>query len=233
MALLAGVECATPTCKSTYHSISLYWPASSGSLTHACNVQYKKDGSDTWLNGFDLVWENRTNIKTASYNHSLEYRGSLVQLTPGTTYDIKLSVPDTKEQSFHPQGPQGIVQFNASGNNVIRYNRVSAGIETNNYFNDAIGGGDNFSPTGFPGADSDVYGNWMGHSMDDSLEIEGGGMNIRVWANFINETYVGVASAACSVGPLYIFRNVMYYSRRSPRGGLPVTFFFIYFYLFF
>lgn len=57
--------------------------------------------------------------------------------------------------------------------------------------------------------------------MDDSLEIEGGGMNVRIWGNFINETYTGVASAVVSVGPLYIFRNVMYYSRRSPRGGLP------------
>ena len=31
--------------------------------------------------------------------------------------------------------------------------------------------------------------------MDDALEIEGGGMNVRVFNNFINETYTGVASA--------------------------------------
>lgn len=30
--------------------------------------------------------------------------------------------------------------------------------------------------------------------MDDSMEIEGSGMNVRVWGNLVNHTYTGIAS---------------------------------------
>lgn len=107
----------------------------------------------------------------------------------------------------HPEGPQAISFYNNNqGNNVIRYNEIYSDFE--HMFNDGIGGGDNFSLGGFPGRDSDVYGNIVTHSWDNPLEIEGGGMNVRVWGNYTDNSYTSISNASVSLGPLYIFRNV-------------------------
>lgn len=116
-------------------------------------------------------------------------------------------------ETYHPNGPQAIIFQDPLGNNVIRWNEVYA--DERHRFNDGIGGAENFSTRGFPGADSDVYGNAVSDVTDDALEIEGGGRNIRVWGNYMDLTLSGVASAACSLGPLYIFRNVMNRSREA------------------
>jgi len=118
-------------------------------------------------------------------------------------------------ESYHPAGPQAVVFWNNLGNHVIRFNEVW-GDESHRY-NDGMGGGENFSVRGFPGADTDVYGNTVRNVTDDALEIEGSGRNIRVWGNYMDTTFTGVASAACSIGPLYIFRNVMDRSRECTQ----------------
>lgn len=114
-------------------------------------------------------------------------------------------------ESYHPVGPQAVVFYDNQGNHVIRYNEVTSGEK--HRWNDGMGGAENFSARGFPGADSDVYGNIVTNVCDDALEIEGSGRNIRVWGNYMDMTYTGVATAACSLGPLYVFRNVMNRSR--------------------
>src|SRR5207253_1421742 len=77
-----------------------------------------------------------------------------------------------------------------------------------NWYNDGIGGEDNFTKTGFPNADSDIYGNRVEQAWDDGIEAEGGNRNVRIWGNYMNQTLTGVATTANSVGPSYIFRNV-------------------------
>jgi len=73
--------------------------------------------------------------------------------------------------SQHPAGPQGITFSYCGGNNVFRYNEI---YSTNgNFFNDPIGGEDNFSTTGFPNRDSDIYGNKISMTWDDGIEAEG------------------------------------------------------------
>ena len=50
-------------------------------------------------------------------------------------------------------------------------------------------------------------------------------MNVRIWSNYIHHTFVHVATAATSMGPLYIFRNVFGESRIShqdPSGGMMI-----------
>lgn len=126
--------------------------------------------------------------------------------------------PDTGEKSSsHPNGPQAVVFLNSAGNNVIRYNEVYS--DENHRFNDGMGGGENFSFRGFPGPDSDVYGNIIRNTIDDALEIEGGGCNVRVWENLMEETFTGVATASCSIGPLYVFRNILGLTRSN--SGAP------------
>lgn len=120
----------------------------------------------------------------------------------------------------HPDGPQGISLINTSGGNVIRYNEIRS-TEDHGY-NDAIGGGSNFSFEGSPNRDSDIYGNIISNVWDDAIESEGANMNVRIWNNFIEKTYQHIATACTSKGPLYIFRNVFGESRHThidPLGG--------------
>lgn len=117
---------------------------------------------------------------------------------------------------FHPKGPQAIFFSNSEGNNVLRYNEFTT--DDQHFCNDIFGGEDNSSLRGYPGADSDVYGNRIEGCWDDGLEIEGGGCNVRVWGNYIDRTMVKVAIAGISVGPTYIFRNVAGSSRFGHEG---------------
>ncbi len=118
----------------------------------------------------------------------------------------------------HPDGPQGITLINSSGGNVIRYNEIRS-TEDHGY-NDAIGGGSNFSFEGSPNRDSDIYGNIIANVWDDAIESEGANMNVRIWNNYIEKTFQHIATACTSKGPLYIFRNVFGESRRTHRDPL-------------
>jgi hypothetical protein len=113
----------------------------------------------------------------------------------------------------HPAGPQAISFSHCGGNHVIRYNEIYSADEQH-YFNDAIGGEDNFSAIGFPNADTDIYGNRISHAWDDGIEAEGGNRNVRIWGNHLDRTATGVASTVTHVGPLYVFRNVYARSRK-------------------
>jgi hypothetical protein len=106
----------------------------------------------------------------------------------------------------HPEGPQAVTFDSCPGNHVIRHNEIFS--TTGRYLNDGIGGSENFSTTGFPNADSDIYGNEITHVWDDAIEAEGGNRNVRIWGNYMDRTSTGIASTITSVGPLYLFRNV-------------------------
>jgi hypothetical protein len=116
--------------------------------------------------------------------------------------------------SVHPAGPQGISLNFCGGNNVIRWNEITS-ADYRHYYNDGIGGSDNYTRTGFPNYDSDIYGNVVQGVMDDAIEAEGGNRNVRIWGNFMTQTATGIASTVNSVGPMYIFRNV--YDRSQKR----------------
>jgi hypothetical protein len=124
-------------------------------------------------------------------------------------------------ESGHPGGPQGISLINSRGGNIIRYNTIRS--TEDHGFNDGIGGGSNFSFEGSPNRDSDIYGNIISNCWDDCIESEGANMNVRIWSNYIHHSFVDIASAATSMGPLYIFRNVFGESRISHQdhsGGM-------------
>lgn len=80
LSIAAGVPTAVPT----YHSIGVYWPSLAAPLNGAdgCQVQYRVKGSSTWKRGLDLWYDSR----------NTECRGSLVNLTPATEYEIKVSL---------------------------------------------------------------------------------------------------------------------------------------------
>ncbi|NQV33666.1 MAG: right-handed parallel beta-helix repeat-containing protein [Phycisphaeraceae bacterium] len=109
-------------------------------------------------------------------------------------------------KSTHPAGPQTVVFWESEGNHVIRYNECWS--DKDHYFNDAMGAGSNGGFRGFPGADSDIYGNYIANCWDDGIEAEGGDQNVRVWNNYIEEVLIPIANAAVSIGPFYAWRNV-------------------------
>jgi hypothetical protein len=109
-------------------------------------------------------------------------------------------------KSTHPAGPQTVVFWDSEGNHVLRYNECWS--DKDHYFNDAMGAGSNGSYRGFPGADSDIYCNYIANCWDDGIEAEGGDQNVRIWNNYIENALIPIANAAVSIGPLYIWRNV-------------------------
>jgi hypothetical protein len=127
---------------------------------------------------------------------------------------VEKRMHDGKE-SPHPIGPQGIVFMRPEGHLVIRYNRIDSDLQ--HQFNDSMGETHNFSFDGFPGRDSDIYGNYISNTWDDGIEVEGADMNVRVWGNYITNTYGAFGCASPSLGPLYLFRNVYAVSRK--HGG--------------
>jgi len=119
---------------------------------------------------------------------------------------------DTNSWSWdHPTGPQGITFDTPGGNHVIRYNDIHG--SPGHYFNDGIGGSDNFTDAGSPREDSDIYGNSISHCWDDAIEAEGRNANVRIWGNYLDNVAVAVATTVTNRGPVYIFRNVENRSR--------------------
>jgi hypothetical protein len=124
-----------------------------------------------------------------------------------------------KREPKHPLGPQGVDFINTGGNHVIRYNHIYSDAE--HYYNDGIGGATNNSYDGFPHRDSDIHGNIVENCWDDGIEAEGGNINVRIWGNYVNQTYQAIATRGNSMGPIYIWRNVYGKSERAPgkSGG--------------
>ena len=113
----------------------------------------------------------------------------------------------------HPDGPHGILLTDSGGHHVIRYNTLETDDE--HYFTDGIGGG-TFGYAGFPTRDSDVYGNYIERCWDNPIEAEGGNRNVRIWGNYIDRSYSPIAITPVSLGPLYVWRNVVDVTRRGP-----------------
>ena len=96
---------------------------------------------------------------------------------------------------------------NWQGNNVFRFNEMTA--SPSKPYEDCIGGGVNNSFAGFPGADTDIYGNIIRYCADDAIEADGGGMNVRIWGNYVDGTRTPFSFSPLSLGPTYLFRNVI------------------------
>jgi hypothetical protein len=119
----------------------------------------------------------------------------------------------------HPAGPQGITFSFCAGNHVIRYNEITSS-DPKHFYNDGIGGEDNFTAAGFPNYDTDIYGNLISGTWDDGIEAEGGNKNVRIWGNYLDNTGTGIASTVVATGPLYLFRNVYNRSRKMSERSL-------------
>ncbi len=73
----------------TFSSVGVYWPVGGSSATKA-TVSYRKAGTSTWRRGTDLSYDGR-----AFAGRPKEYRGSLLGMASGTSYDVKLALSGT------------------------------------------------------------------------------------------------------------------------------------------
>ncbi|MCH8877483.1 MAG: right-handed parallel beta-helix repeat-containing protein [Chloroflexi bacterium] len=163
------------------------------------------------------------NLQSAVYSDNPDARRIVVQRnkihhprTDSNSWAEEHYLDDEGNFTYHPRGPQAITIFNSAGNHVIRYNEIWS--DADHYFNDVIGAGSNSSFQGFPGPDSDIYGNYIANCWDDGIEAEGGGQNVRIWNNYVEDCFMAIGNAPVSIGPLYVWRNVSGRSY-SPPGS--------------
>src|SRR5438094_6953 len=66
----------------TFECIGLYWSPEAGSASTECTVRYRAKSTRAWREALPLWYDARNK----------EYRGSIVSLRPGTTYEIRLAL---------------------------------------------------------------------------------------------------------------------------------------------
>jgi hypothetical protein len=72
----------------TFNNIGLYWTEPTGAPSNEALVRFRQVGTGTWRQGLSLWFDNRTAARIP-YG-SEEYRGSLVELNPNTTYEVEV-----------------------------------------------------------------------------------------------------------------------------------------------
>ncbi|HSI82878.1 MAG TPA: right-handed parallel beta-helix repeat-containing protein [Candidatus Methylacidiphilales bacterium] len=115
----------------------------------------------------------------------------------------------------HPLGPQGITFIKSDGHFVIRRNKIFS--DPAHKFNDSMGEVQNMSFHGFPYRDTDIHDNDVSNTYDDGIEVEGANINVRVWNNRCDDVYGAIGCAITSLGPIYIYRNVLNGARKGPK----------------
>jgi len=87
-----------PIAVPTFHCIGLYWSPDDGSAQNACAVRYRPAAAQRWNQAMPLWFDERTSDKLPA-EHRRQYRGSIVNLTPGTDYEIELSLEKTARRA--------------------------------------------------------------------------------------------------------------------------------------
>jgi hypothetical protein len=77
---------AEPTATANFHTIGLYWSREQNAAGVA--IQYRPDGSVSWKDAQPLWWDQLSAIPA----YLNQYRGSIVNLSPGTLYNIRYSL---------------------------------------------------------------------------------------------------------------------------------------------
>lgn len=79
-----------PSAVPTFHCIGVYWSPQDGHSDNICQVHYRSVGSTDWKEALPLWYDDR-----GVGGYPAGYRGSIVNLDPGTTYEIELSLYHT------------------------------------------------------------------------------------------------------------------------------------------
>src|SRR5436190_239905 len=80
-ALHAQLSSSGTSATPTYESAGIYWTNPGG--TAGCEIRFRKSTEASWRQGLALWYDAR----------NAQCRGSLVQLDPGTDYQVELNLP--------------------------------------------------------------------------------------------------------------------------------------------
>ena len=85
--VLAAEVVAVPT----FESLGLMWSNSGGSAAIAAHIRFRPKGTARWFVAGDMWFDPRAVARgTPAERPAAEYRGSLLSLASGTTYEIQL-----------------------------------------------------------------------------------------------------------------------------------------------
>jgi hypothetical protein len=88
-----------PLAVSTFNCIGLYWSPPDGSPENLCVVRYRQTGAEEWKQALPL-WFDARQAEELPVEHRRQYRGSIVNLTAGTSYEIEVSLQKTGRRSL-------------------------------------------------------------------------------------------------------------------------------------
>lgn len=112
-----GRSAATGFAIPTFHCLGLYWSPPDGAADKSVTVRYRKVGEPAWKDGLPM----RYNPIPGTDEDLADYRGSIVDLTPGATYEVQLTLAGTpttttiREATWNDQFPVGEVVRAADG----------------------------------------------------------------------------------------------------------------------
>jgi hypothetical protein len=88
--LWGATALAEPSYVATFQSIGLYWSPPGADAGNPARVEFREQGASSWRRGLDLWFDSR----------NAEYRGSLVELEAGTSYEIRLTLATGFKESL-------------------------------------------------------------------------------------------------------------------------------------
>ena len=138
----------------------------------------------------------------------------------GIIYDPNFDSNDWTEygaqDNYHPDGPQGISIYR-SKRGLHTFKNVTVCSRNGMKFNDGFGSTTgNFSLEG-PHHNSDIIDCLIMDCCDDSAEYEGQGTLTLVRGCYSENTYMGIANASCSVGPMYMVDTIIGYTKKTDK----------------
>ena len=79
----------------TFHCLGLYWSPPGGAADKEVLVRYRRQGTSEWKEALPM----RYNPIPDTDEDLTDYRGSIVHLTPATTYEVQLTLAGTSTTS--------------------------------------------------------------------------------------------------------------------------------------
>lgn len=88
-----------PQAVPTFQCVGLYWSPEGGSAQNTCQVRYRRVGEPSWKEALPLWFDGRDSSELP-IGHQQQYRGSIVNLSPGTEYEVELSLEKTGRRAL-------------------------------------------------------------------------------------------------------------------------------------
>jgi hypothetical protein len=89
------VAAHSPELVPTFNCLGIYWKPANGAADKAVAVAYRPAGQGEWREALPL-WFDAADHQAEGAPHAKEYRGSIVNLKPDTSYEVRLTLAGTE-----------------------------------------------------------------------------------------------------------------------------------------